>query len=101
MLRIANPMYDAVFKHLLEDDAAARLIVGTILGEDIDELEMLRTFNCGVGFVLCVRPGAEHAVMRAVEAAGDEPVLVGEVAAAGRSPVAGHLLIEEERAALG
>ena len=68
---------------------------------NIDELEMLRTFNCGVGFVLCVRPGAEQAVMRAVEAAGDEPVLVGEVAAAGVSPVAGHLLIEEERAALG
>ena len=41
MLRIANPMYDAVFKHLLEDADAARLIVGTILGEEIDELEML------------------------------------------------------------
>ena len=41
MLRIANPMYDAVFKHLLEDEDAARLIVGTILGEEIDELEML------------------------------------------------------------
>ena len=48
MLRIANPMYDAVFKHLLEDDAAARLIVGTILGEEIDELEMLpqESFVC-------------------------------------------------------
>ena len=41
MLRIANPMYDAVFKHLLEDADAARLIVGTILGEEIDELRML------------------------------------------------------------
>ena len=41
MLRIANPMYDAVFKHLLEDEAAARLIVGTILGEEIVELDML------------------------------------------------------------
>ena len=38
-LRIANPMYDAVFKHLLEDRESARLIVGTILGEEIDEIE--------------------------------------------------------------
>ena len=37
---IANPMYDAVFKHLLEDRAVARLIVGTILDEEIEELEL-------------------------------------------------------------
>ena len=38
---IANPMYDAVFKHLLEDEGAARLIVGTILGEEIERLELV------------------------------------------------------------
>ena len=38
-MRIANPMYDAVFKHLLEDRESVRLIVGTILGEEIDEIE--------------------------------------------------------------
>ncbi len=37
---IANPMYDAVFKHPLEDPESARLIVGTILGEDIEEIEL-------------------------------------------------------------
>ena len=40
-MRIANPMYDAVFKHLLEDPASAKLIVGSILGEEIESLEML------------------------------------------------------------
>ena len=40
-MRIANPMYDAVFKHLLEDPASAKLIVGSILGEKIESLEML------------------------------------------------------------
>ena len=39
-MRIANPMYDAVFKHLLEDPASATLIVGSILGEEIESLEM-------------------------------------------------------------
>ena len=40
-MRIANPMYDAVFKHLLEDPTSATLIVGSILGEEIESLEML------------------------------------------------------------
>ena len=39
-MRIANPMYDAVFKHLLEDPASAKLIVGAILGEELESLEM-------------------------------------------------------------
>ena len=39
-MRIANPMYDAVFKYLLEDPASAKLIVGAILGEEIESLEM-------------------------------------------------------------
>ena len=39
-MRIANPMYDAVFKHLLEDPASAKLIVGAILGEELENLEL-------------------------------------------------------------
>ena len=39
-MRIANPMYNAVFKHPLEDPASAKLIVGAILGEEIESLEM-------------------------------------------------------------
>ena len=39
-MRIANPMYDAVFKHLLEDAESARLIVGTILDEEIEDIEL-------------------------------------------------------------
>ncbi|BCU06469.1 hypothetical protein [Allochromatium tepidum] len=36
---IANPMYDVVFKFLLEDQIAAKLLIGTIIGEEILELE--------------------------------------------------------------
>jgi hypothetical protein len=37
---IANPIYDAVFKFLLEDLSIAKTIVSTIIGEDIIELEV-------------------------------------------------------------
>jgi hypothetical protein len=39
-MHIANPMYDTVFKYLLEDNALARLLIGTILQEEILSLEL-------------------------------------------------------------
>ena len=40
-MRIANPMYDAAFKYLMDDPAAARLLVGAVLGEEVVSLEAL------------------------------------------------------------
>ena len=40
-MRIANPMYDAAFKYLMDDHAAARLLVGAVLGEEVVSLEAL------------------------------------------------------------
>ena len=40
-MHIANPMYDAIFKHLLEDTVSAKLIIGAILGEEIEALELM------------------------------------------------------------
>ena len=37
-MRIANPIYDAVFKYLLEDIEIAKGIIGRIIGEEIVEL---------------------------------------------------------------
>jgi len=37
---IANPIYDVVFKYLLEDVEIARELLSTILGEDIQSLEL-------------------------------------------------------------
>ena len=37
---IANPMYDTVFKFLLEDQALAKLLIGTIIEEEIVALEV-------------------------------------------------------------
>ncbi|MCU0393716.1 MAG: hypothetical protein MUE81_21600, partial [Thermoflexibacter sp.] len=37
---IANPIYDAVFKYLLEDTNIARFILSTIIGEEIIDIEV-------------------------------------------------------------
>ena len=41
-MRIANPMYDAAFKYLTDDQAAARLLVGAVLGEEVESLQLFR-----------------------------------------------------------
>jgi len=38
-VQIANPIYDVVFKYLMEDNAIAKLMVSTIIGEEVVELE--------------------------------------------------------------
>jgi phosphoribosylformylglycinamidine cyclo-ligase/phosphoribosylamine--glycine ligase/phosphoribosylglycinamide formyltransferase/phosphoribosylformylglycinamidine cyclo-ligase len=43
--------------------------------------ELRRTFNCGIGFILVVGPEAATPVMAALLNAGEEPVVVGELAA--------------------
>ncbi len=40
-MRIANPMYDAAFKYLMDDRAAARVLVGAVLGEEVVSLQPL------------------------------------------------------------
>ena len=37
-MEVANPIYDAVFKYLLDDEQAARLLVGQIAGLDVQSL---------------------------------------------------------------
>ena len=54
----------------------------------IDEAEMLRTFNCGIGFVLVVNPDHGEAIFEAAANAGLGPVALGNVTtAAGGSRV--------------
>ena len=40
-MRIANPMYDAAFRYLMDDQAAARLLVGAVLDEEVESLQAL------------------------------------------------------------
>jgi len=52
----------------------------------ITDAEMLRTFNCGVGLVLCVAPGDAEAAKAALCAAGEHAWLLGHVALDERGP---------------
>jgi hypothetical protein len=38
-MKIANPIYDVVFKYLMEDNAVAKLLVSSIIGEEVVCLE--------------------------------------------------------------
>jgi phosphoribosylformylglycinamidine cyclo-ligase len=49
---------------------------------------MLRTFNCGIGFVLCVAPHDVEKATRTLEAAGEASILIGEIVSAGEHKLA-------------
>ncbi len=38
-MKIANPIYDVVFKYLLDDNKIAKLVISKIIGQDIEEIE--------------------------------------------------------------
>jgi len=40
-MQIANPIYDTVFKYLLEDNDAAKLLISTIISEEIVKLDFM------------------------------------------------------------
>jgi phosphoribosylaminoimidazole synthetase len=51
----------------------------------IDDHELRRTFNCGIGFVLIVGPEAATPVLATLLNAGEDPIVVGELAASASS----------------
>jgi phosphoribosylformylglycinamidine cyclo-ligase len=47
----------------------------------LDDTEMLRTFNCGIGMVVVAERSRADEVMAALTAAGEHPVVIGHIAA--------------------
>ena len=62
-------------------------------GGDVAPAEMLRTFNCGAGFVLCVAPQSEDDALKALANAGEAAIRLGQIVRADAVPAPGHLLI--------
>ena len=46
---------------------------------NVAEAEMLRTFNCGVGMVICVAEADTQSALQLLQAAGEEPWLLGRI----------------------
>ena len=47
--------------------------------ELIEQNEMLRTFNCGVGMILCVPPNAVDTCLAQLSQAGEAPWIIGKI----------------------
>ena len=43
MTTIANPIYDSVFKFMLEDERVARILLSALLRKSVSDLRMMRT----------------------------------------------------------
>ena len=67
---------------------------------DIDEMEMLRTFNNGIGFVLCVAEEQGVSVLEELRDAGEQAVVIGRMVASDAAPAAGTLLVSAAGAQL-
>ena len=43
MVKVYNPIYDTVFKYLMEDNKAAKVLLGSILDKKIKTLDLKTT----------------------------------------------------------
>ena len=64
------------------------------------ELEMLRTFNNGIGFVLCVAEENGRTVVEDLRSAGEPAVVIGRMAAVDAAPERGLFVVSAKGAEL-
>jgi phosphoribosylformylglycinamidine cyclo-ligase len=77
-------------KHLAAEIDLASIQVPPVfrwLAGSVAYSEMLRTFNCGVGMMLVVEPGATDEVIAVLETEGETVTRIGRVAARDKDPV--------------
>ncbi len=60
---------------------------------NIEEAEMLRTFNCGIGMLLCLPQSQASKALKRLRQAGERASRVGRVVAADSRPQSGQILL--------
>jgi phosphoribosylformylglycinamidine cyclo-ligase len=78
---------------VLPDNVAARIDLGAFAAPGVfgwlakagrlSDVEMLKTFNCGLGMVVVAAKAQADGVLAALRAAGEAPLIVGEITAPG------------------
>ncbi len=78
---------------VLPDNVAARIDLGAFIAPPVfgwlakagrlTDAEMLKTFNCGIGMVAVAAKAQADAVLAALRAAGEAPLIIGEITAPG------------------
>ena len=59
---------------------------------NIETTEMLKTFNCGIGFILVVSKDTEEAVVASLTEAGEQPVSIGRIVTGDTQPDSNQFL---------
>lgn len=95
-------MFGANLAAHLDLNAWSRPAVFALLQQagNVAELEMLRTFNNGIGFVLCVAEQHGQAVVDDLRAAGEQALVIGRMAASDADADAGSLVVSATGAEL-
>lgn len=63
---------------------------------NLDDYEMLRTFNCGIGFVIATRPNDCMRLLQRLEDTGERPFEIGRIVDYDADPDANCVVINDE-----
>ena len=58
----------------------------------VDNLEMLRTFNCGIGMTIICSPSSQHEVCSVLKKMGENPFFLGQITSSGKVKYSGNFV---------
>ena len=96
-------MFSPALAAHLDMDAWPRPSIFPLLQQagNIDDMEMLRTFNNGIGFVLCAAPEDADDLRQELADAGEQVYAIGRMATLHEPAPPGTLVVSAESASLG
>ena len=92
---VPRMLRDATLAALIDVDSWQRPEVFSWLQQagNIEERELLSTFNCGIGFILCVAEDDAEQAVDILQGAGEQAQRIGTMVPAAAKPASGQILI--------